>query len=315
MDISKFARKFYGIEKNKKSVREKDFDKKREEEPRLSNLFEPNGNFKINGYLCLLGCLIKVMLPLFNLLELIILSKWPFPKFVLKLLLSWFKKIAKTTIIDYVGDVVIYTTTDRKISQFEVRQSILKNSRLMLEKILEDKNYTDVIVAGHSLGTAVAYDTLKRIHTFPVYNKHYSKIKGLITFGSPLDKIGFYFRGKLLEGDYIRQQMLSNLQEFKRNKNVELPGDENFIGKNIKNKVHNETQENLKNINVKWINFYDRNDPIGGHLDLYNVDLNRELNMKDTDKKAVFGAAHVRYWYSDEMFEEIIKSFDKELNS
>ena len=55
-----------------------------------------------------------------------------------------------------------------------------------------------IIIVGHSLGSVIAFDTLNRItHAANIDQEKWrsvGKIEGLITFGSPLDKLAFSFR-------------------------------------------------------------------------------------------------------------------------
>ena len=64
----------------------------------------------------------------------------------------------------YLGDVAIYTTTDEKSKYYRIRQQILNESQTLVEALLDDDAYDRVIIAGHSLGSVIAYDTLDRIN-------------------------------------------------------------------------------------------------------------------------------------------------------
>jgi hypothetical protein len=68
-------------------------------------------------------------------------------------------------LVGYIGDIAIYTTMDQKSRHYEIRQRILKESQALLEAILaEAPEDAQVIVAGHSLGSVIAYDTLNRLN-------------------------------------------------------------------------------------------------------------------------------------------------------
>ena len=62
---------------------------------------------------------------------------------------------------------------------------------------------------------------------------------------------------------------------------------------------------------VKWINFWDKKDPVSGHLDFYIVDENIELHMKDekSGKDVKFGLAHTKYWELPEMYTKSCEYF------
>jgi hypothetical protein len=293
-DISSYAKKYYG--ENPK----KDFEKKYKEEPHLRNLFEPSGQFHKSGYLRVMGIGVRALLFGLALLESSALRSWPLIQWVFNLLMAKAKKV----FIDYIGDVVAYTATDRKAHLFKVRQSILRNSRLMLESILKNNEYGSVIVASHSLGTVVGYDTLNRIHKLPKKENYFDKIKGFITFGSPLDKIAFYFREHIAEDAKIRLQMINNLHSFKKVE-MKYPGIDIDASDSLK--VVDNTSNNLES--VRWINFFDSNDPVGGNLDLYNVEENHKLDMKEP-----FGVTHIKYWEHPPMYKKILDFFSSELS-
>ncbi|MBI4548528.1 MAG: hypothetical protein HY707_11135 [Ignavibacteriae bacterium] len=55
---------------------------------------------------------------------------------------------------------------------------------------------------------------------------------------------------------------------------------------------------------VTWINVYDDNDPISGHLDFYKVDENLKINLG-----MKWGLAHVGYWEDEKFYEDIAERF------
>ena len=105
-------------------------------------------------------------------------------------------------LVDFLGDVVLYCSMDQKSKYYEVRQTILKGSVEKTKYLIESAAYDDVYLVGHSLGTVIAYDTLDRINremnVDPSRQIFAQKIKGLMTFGSSLDKIAFFLMRKLI---------------------------------------------------------------------------------------------------------------------
>jgi hypothetical protein len=213
-----------------------------------------------------------------------------------------------------VGDITIYSTTDQKSPYKIIRQQILRESLTLLKAILKDKqaNYDQVIIAGHSLGSCIAYDTLNllcieaSLSQDKNNNLLLDKIKGLITFGSPLDKIAFFFREVPQEGQYIRQRILEHLNSFRVKPE--------FTQKNqysIKNPVE------CKLDGVRWVNYYHLQDPISGHLDYYenldNVEMKYQASWGDQ--------GHQGYWFDASFYENIAERFlyvtngDKEYKS
>ncbi|MCZ6700199.1 MAG: hypothetical protein O7B80_00920 [bacterium] len=213
----------------------------------------------------------------------------------LKLILDFLYKKVSKKLVNYVGDVVVYTTTDRKAEHFEVRRRIIQEAQNQIENILKDHRYTRVLVAGHSLGSVIAYDTLNRLHTTHDGGEGYKKLRGLITFGSPLDKIAFFFRQQTRKEYYVRRQILDHLHCFKVQ---DLSPEEDPV------KIVDKVSHNLEDI--KWINFYDPEDPVSGHLDFYKIEGEDNIQL---DMGEDWGVAHVAYWEHKPMYDMILETF------
>jgi len=190
---------------------------------------------------------------------------------------------------------------DVKKKHFELRQQILKGSLLILQHLIENEDYDKVIVVGHSLGSVIAYDTLNKLNIKASVDEelagHCKKITGLVTFGSPLDKILFFFRQSTKDEEYIRRQFLSHFHSFKILDLGLRPGDIS-----VADPVKNSLAE------VRWINFYHENDPISGHLDFYGVNENIERTFAKR-KNNRWGIAHLGYWEDRQMYEKIANEF------
>ncbi|WP_228055217.1 hypothetical protein [Gloeocapsopsis crepidinum] len=223
---------------------------------------------------------------------------------------SYSKKLVIPSIVGYVGDIAIYTTTDRKSPYFNIRRKILAESQTFLEEILHDKEakYDQVIIAGHSLGSAIAYDTLNElcIKTSLDLNEnkvtpeelHLNKIQGLVTFGSPLDKIAFFLREKVAKTQYVRQRIIEQLTSFRMQSSV-ITDQTKLKSFFRKNPVCYQMQH------LKWFNYYHRKDPISGNLDCYEDVNNQQLNFT-----AAWGAkAHGGYWKDPNFFDSVAKNF------
>ena len=204
---------------------------------------------------------------------------------------------ATNIIVGYIGDVAIYTTTDEKSRYYKIRQEILNECLAMLESLLAGRQYDRIIIAGHSLGSVIAYDTLNRLTIKANLEKAESHLtgalKGLVTFGSPLDKTAFFFREHTGEDQYIRRQIIEHLFSFKA-KLLDLQ----------KNDVRVENTIVPKLDTVRWINFYDDLDPVSGHLDFYRVDENIKMNLRKP-----WGLAHIGYWSDLDMYARIVEYF------
>jgi hypothetical protein len=200
----------------------------------------------------------------------------------------------------YLGDVAIYTTTDEKSKYYRIRQQILNESQTLVESVLDDDAYDRVIIAGHSLGSVIAYDTLDRINikaNLPEGKKlPIKKLAGLITFGSPLDKIAFFFRERTRPDEYIRGAILAHLHSFKAK-----PFSDDEGGQKISDPIKPKLDK------IPWVNYYADNDPVSGHLDFY--DIFEQDNVRLTLPQS-WGVAHSGYWTSQSFYEDIMKRFN-----
>lgn len=225
------------------------------------------------------------------------------PNFIkLRPITKLLRKTLKGPIIDIFGDVTLYATTDKKSRYFEVRKKILNGAVRKVKLLIENAEYTDIFLVGHSLGSVIAYDALDRLNKMmnvdETLRKQASKIKGLITFGSPLDKIAFFFDEKInRKKQNIRYAITSQLHGFKR-VNVDLATLENSVKQYFEH--------------VTWLNFWTKPDPVSGHLDVYRDLENIELDFTDkirgpkwiSSKLSI--QSHSLYWQSDKMYQKII---------
>lgn len=208
-------------------------------------------------------------------------------------------------ITGYIGDVAIYTTTDEKSKYYRIRQEILKECQALVEEILNDKHYDRVIIAGHSLGSVIAYDTLNRINIETNLNGKNSipikKLSGLITFGSPLDKVAFFFREHTRSDQYIRRQILAHLHSFK-SKPLDFQKEDHIVRDPL-----------ARNLDfIPWVNYYARKDPVSGHLDFYDI---KSCDNVELALPQPWGAAHCGYWTSLQFYDDIVTRFIKSYNS
>lgn len=192
------------------------------------------------------------------------------------------KQLVTPPLVNFIGDIAIYSITDQKSPYKKIRQQILTESVTLLKAILKDKqaNYDQVILAGHSLGSCIAYDTLNLLCIDASFSQDHNtslllnKVKGLITFGSPLDKIAFFFREVAQEGQYIRQRILEHLNSFRVKPEFALQSQ--YLANN---------PVVCKLDQVRWVNYYHLKDPISGHLDYYenldNVEMKYQASWGD----------------------------------
>lgn len=221
-----------------------------------------------------------------------------------------------------IGDIVVYNVTDPKSKFYCVKRNILDGAVHALKFLLEmDDNagspaYPKVVVAGHSLGTQVAYDAINKIdllvnkgelknYTTDGLNKSTGKniadqLNGFVTFGSPLDKIAFFLRDKVKDDNYLRQQLMDNYHGFKQRNWSLNSGHENGFTK-LPQPIHRLFD------NIQWRNYFDNKDYVSGSLDYY-------LNIQNVDctfNAGPLGFTHSNYWEHDLFYKDIIVHFLK----
>ncbi|WP_017655823.1 hypothetical protein [Fortiea contorta] len=220
------------------------------------------------------------------------------------------KVLITPPLVNFVGDIAIYTKTNPKSPYQKIRQRVLAESLALLKGILKDKqaDYQQVILAGHSLGSCIAYDTLNLLCIEASLTKDQSKImfvnklQGLITFGSPLDKIAFFFREATQENQYIRQRILEHLKSFR----VKPPIKPEIKTEFVKQSKYFSNSPVVCRLNqVRWVNYYHLKDPISGNLDYYdnldNVELKYDASWGEQ--------GHLGYWTDVKFYEHIANNF------
>lgn len=277
---------------NRASAGAKSFYKKMEEVAKRHDqagidLFR-DGEFSIGAYLIVLGWLGRI-LRLFSLMHV------PKAAWIVKPMLKFVSKF----IVGLLGDIVIYTWTDARSKNYETRQKVLGGAVEQLKLLLKNSDYQRIIVVGHSLGSIIAYDALNRIaHEMSVgggtLHSESHKLVGLVTLGSPLDKIAFFFRERARDEQFVRRQILFHFHGLKR---IGLPGDEEPVP--IGNPVGPHLNE------MQWLNFYHLRDLVSGHLDAYEVDRNIPCEVRVTSSLE----AHTCYWEHMQMYEDIAAEF------
>jgi hypothetical protein len=197
-------------------------------------------------------------------------------------------------LVDSLGDVSIYVTADEKSDLYETRAKILDEATDLAWRLLT--RYKAVYIAGHSLGSVIAYDTVNRLqrhdralqggdHEEQSEARDYDALQGLFTFGSPLDKIEYFFRTKIGGDQAVRAQILSSLHGFRRAKTHRLYAPYEFEPYTIP--VPD---------GFRWTNYYCLADPVSGRLDRYQPDEQCDMHYKIPLK------AHTMYWTDPKFF-------------
>lgn len=213
-----------------------------------------------------------------------------------------FARLVQFFFASFIGDVAVYTNADAKAKNFLVRKTILAGStnaviRLLRANHIDQQNdtYDQVIVAGHSLGSVIAYDTLNQLlnkrhsqadqivgHVPPlteVTQNELGKILGLVTFGCPLDKVHYFFRENVPAHQAIRAQLLQFLQSFRKRPS------------NYDYGLYRLQRYDASGLNsVLWLNAWSKQDPVSGALHFYTGLTRRHFKYK------IPIYAHLSYW-------------------
>ena len=97
------------------------------------------------------------------------------------------------------SDVFIWNSNRDHDPDFNRRRQVLDHTRRLIEHIARDDACTRLVIVAHSLGTAIALETLTEIgrrneaRTHPSDIIELNKLSHLITLGSPIDKIFYFF--------------------------------------------------------------------------------------------------------------------------
>lgn len=154
----------------------------------------------------------------------------------------------------YVSDVVFWTTTLEKDVRYRKRQEIVRAAERMMMHVLLDPRCERVVVLGHSLGTAIAYETLLRLGrrlraeqeaglARPTRYEVLRKVSHVVSTGSPIDRIAYFFNlwfSRIAAFDSIADEMMG------------ATADPPF--------------RDGPDRAIRWINLHDRADPIASRL-------------------------------------------------
>ncbi len=159
--------------------------------------------------------------------------------------------------------------------------------------------YDRIVVAGHSLGSVIAYDTLNSLVQRDLASdpkravQTVGRTRTLLTFGSPLDKVAFIF-GTQVTGRKMREALAGGLQP--------LIVDYGYRP-------------------AKWVNLYAKADVIAGRLDYFDDpdsgDGGEKRIRNEIDGEAGWFPpnAHTDYWthgiFRRELYESVVGNQEK----
>lgn len=200
-------------------------------------------------------------------------------------------------LVSYIGDIVLYVTADERSEFFRTRQEILSGAVDELRALLrgEGVGYKAVYVVGHSLGSVIAYDALNRLLRDARARggegrDRLEKLEGLVTLGSPLDKVYYFFREEVGDDQSVRAQLLSSLHAFRKRSSGRDYGRYHF--------ARYEGRGHFPNL--RWLNVWSPMDVVSGRLDFYELRDGRDRQLRRDYWNPI--AAHNRYWEDEEVY-------------
>lgn len=156
---------------------------------------------------------------------------------------------------NFLADVVFWTTTFEKDVRYQKRRDILHNCEATLRHVMCDPGCDRVVIVGHSLGTAIAYETLLNLGRRVTADREggiacdatldadMRKISHVITFGSPIDRIAYFFNLA-----YSRYHRFNRVRDDLLGHTGDLPFEDDRTRR------------------IQWINVRDPADPIASRL-------------------------------------------------
>lgn len=248
-----------------------------------------------------------------------VLSQIPFVGPLFASLLINLQKSGMGVIDEVIGDIVVYNSSDQKSKFYKVRKAIRDGGFQALKELLQTDDlppYEKVIVAGHSLGSEIAFDVFNRLsHLISLgeingydregrLNAHPQTsisdvLSGFVTFGCPLDKIAFFFRDQVAGDAFVRRQLLRNYYCFKQR---------NWAEANGVNDSEIESPFSRPLENIQWRNYFDRHDYVSGALDYYEGLTNVDCHFRPRN---LFSFTHGYYWDYLPLYADLIRHFLK----
>jgi hypothetical protein len=218
--------------------------------------------------------------------------------------------------VDFLGDVAIYTNLNQRSANFAIRAQILEECGHALTSLyldlrddpLNKDNDFQIVIAAHSLGTVIAYDTLNdlfnraRIGAPPVgcgdapparpvtSMEICAHMRGMLTFGSPLNKTYYFFRDQSAAEELVRAQIIDGLHSFR----LAFPAGQ-LAGAAVQPVSDNSVKSLIERF--RWINVWATMDVVSGKLFFYEA--NEQVHRP---YKVLFPWSHLRYWRDPEMY-------------
>ena len=249
--------------------------------------------------------------------------------------------VIRNFLIDFLGDVAIYTNLNQRAGNFAFRAQILEECGHALTTLYtdlreqaidalapggssatpEDRRQAarqltgddfQVVIAAHSLGTVIAYDTINDLFNRarigaktagaleppgqpadPLAMNVCRHMRGLLTFGSPLNKTYYFFRDESGAEQLIRAQLIDQLHSFRL---LAPAGTLDRV-----EVVPVQSCEELRRLtrDFCWLNVWAEMDIFSGKLFFY--ELPERCQLRRNYKIPVL--AHLSYWTDEKMYQ------------
>jgi len=192
---------------------------------------------------------------------------------------------ARRYLLTHVADIALYVTSDRVSARARTRRAILDEGEALVRALVA-ADYDEVYLAGHSLGSVIALDVLDRMARVPgaAADASLGRVRGLLTFGSPLDKVAYFFRQRTGEDEAVRSQLISFLHGVRRRPGLRDHG------------PYQAVPASLPFEEVRWWTVHAPGDVLSDRLEHYRVD--ERVTLAPGNPLA----AHQSYWSSDAFF-------------
>lgn len=169
---------------------------------------------------------------------------------VLALVLLGIASVLSTVMVrDTIGDLEIYMMRNANARKYRAKASVLEKVQEDVHCLLRSDNYHQVVVVGHSLGSVVGIEAIRKLF-FECQTEHFSKLKAYVTLGSPLEKTVAFFAAGRSQEDFDVDRM-------------DMDGD-------------------IFNGHRGWHNFYNSFDPIADSLESYKGVSNTHVSIRGT---------------------------------
>lgn len=199
---------------------------------------------------------------------------------------------------EYLADVQAWATFQETDEKFDRRRRVLEEGKRTLRHVLKDPKCERVTIVAHSLGTAIAQDSLLALARYnrarnpngdPVEGPiNLWKIDHFITLGSPIDKIEYFF-----------ESFTSASHRYKR------------FAEDMRGDIGTVPFSRNKKPNIHWINFWDDGDVISGALQSPANRSGRAQRIDNVHVQALQfpapGASHSAY-FDDERVIDILSA-------